>query len=179
MKTFALAVLALGASAWSTADYAAHQKDLGTYKPIERIQLGNHSDHDFEYGPDYTADNGAGTDNDRTGWNKQYSRRALNRYTHAHHGDDAEDTMPTDDHEYAEEHAHFNEIYYKDRHDVIIDQPNKTYTVTPVRYYRSKKVDAADEDEDYVEDIFFPSAKDETVFTDKHTASFKKFRKKN
>ena len=167
MKTYLAAVLAIGASAWKAADYSKHRQLLGDYQPIMRPLLELADDPvNNGYGPTYTEETRAERITDRQGWNKLFTNRGLETYTHAHFGDDANDDDPADHHHlYPAEHKHYREVDFKDRHNVIVDQDRIVYHVTPTRYVA--EYEEEEPEEGYVKDYFFPSMKPDNLWQGK------------
>ena len=171
MRTFALAILSLGASAWKLHDYAKHAgyenpyaASTDDYEDVQQIELGDIPDR-IAYAPALTESTDVETITDRVLWNKLTNKWGLERYTHAHHGTDPDDTQPTKDHIYPQEHAHYREINYLEREPVIVNQERKVYHVTPQRYTRAG-YDEEEEELGYVEDYYFPTTKPDQLWTD-------------
>ena len=171
MRTFALAVLALGANAWTRAYRSDLDAALESYQPIEDIDL----DGDYEiraYAPALTESTRAERITDRVLWDKLTAVNGLERYTHAHHGTDRNDQGPTEDHIYPEEHAHYREITYNERQPVIVNQDRIVYHVTPTRYTREGYEDEEEELE-YEENYYFPTMKPDNLTTAKQARAFR------
>ena len=168
MRTFSAALLFAGASAWNAADYSRYQNQYNAseYEPIQHVEL-QEQELPIAYQPALTETTEVETIEDRALWNKLQRFQGLEYYTHAHHGSDAEDTHPTSDHEYPEEHHHYRHIEYLDRQPVVVNQQRKVYHVQPERYVRDYS-DPAPQEEEYAEDILFPTMKPDTT----HTAKF-------
>ena len=166
MRTFALAVLALGANAWTRS----YEANLDGYFPIENIELDG--DYDINaYAPALTEETRAERITDNVLWEKLTEVAGLDRYTHAHHGTDPEDTGPTEDHIYPEEHAHYRPLTYIERQPVIVGQDRIIYHVTPSRYTR--EYDEEEEEPEYVEDYLFPSTKPDNIHTANQKRAFR------
>ena len=168
MRTIALALCAVGATAWTANDYARHQYNAHDYHPIPSVNL-HEQELPFGYQPALTEETEVETISDSAIWNKLQELNGLEYYTHSHHGSNPHDTHPTDDHEYPEEHHHYRHIKYNDRQPVVVNSQRKVYHVTPRRYTRSYAAAEA-LPEAYAEDILFPTRKDDTL----HTAKFLK-----
>lgn len=169
MRTIALAALAVAASAW-TRSYDAASAALRDWEPIEDIDL----DGDYEiqaYAPALTESTQAERITDRVLWDKLTAVNGLQKYTHAHHGTDPNDTEPTKDHIYPEEHAHYREHTYLERQPVIVNQDRIVYHVTPSRYIR--EYDEEEEEEEYEENIYFPTMKPDNWTTANQQRAFR------
>ena len=174
MRTFALAICALGAAAWNAEDYAAYQNyNAHAYEPIGEVEL-QEQELPIAYQPALTESTEVETVTDRVIWNKLGKFNGLEYYTHSHHGEDADDTHPTKDHLYPEEHGHYREIEYEERRPVIVNQERKIYHVTPKRYIRSYD-EPAEEEAEYARDILFPTRKPNTLKTAKQLKAFARF----
>ena len=168
MRTFSAALLFAGATAWNAADYSRYrnQYNAAEYEPIGRVEL-QEQELPIAYQPALTETTEVETIEDRALWNKLQQFQGLEYYTHAHHGSDEHDTHPTSDHIYPEEHHHYRHIDYIDRQPVIVNRQRKVYHVQPERYVRDY-AEAAPQEEEYEENIFFPTMKADTL----HTAKF-------
>lgn len=176
MRTFALAICALGAAAtkWTVEDYAAQRNwNADAYEPIGTIEL-EEQELPVAYQPALTESTEVETATDRVIWDKLGVFQGIESYTHAHHGTDPDDTMPTEDHVYPEEHKHYRYVDYIDRQPVIVNQQRKIYHVTPKRYTRSY-AEEAEEEEEYARDYFFPTRKADTAHTDKFLKAHARF----
>ena len=165
MKIFGLTFLTLGVSAWTANDYATHQFNAADYEPIQHVAL-QEQEIPIAYQPALTEETVVETINDRAIWNKLERLNGLEYYTHAHHGFNAENTHPTESHEYPEEHHHYRHTEFNDRQPVTINRQRKVYKVNPKRYARHYG-NAAAVEEAYAEDIFFSTMKDDTLHTPK------------
>ena len=172
-RNFTLAVLAIGTSAWKANDYATHQYNFDEYKPIEQVQLED-QELPLSYQPALTESTEIETVTDQVLWSKLSEINGIERYTHAHHGDDASDAHPTADHEYPEEHAHYRETTYNQRVPIIVNQERKVYHVIPTRYTRSYDEEEEEEPE-YAEDILFPTRKADTLHSDRFKKAYSRY----
>ena len=121
MRTVTFAICAIGASAWTSNDYARHQYNAYEYQPIQQVDL-HEQELPIAYQPALTEETEVESVEDRAIWNKLQRFNGLEYYTHAHHGSDVEDTHPNAHHEYPEEHHHFRHIKYNDRQPVVLNR---------------------------------------------------------
>ena len=171
MRTFALALCAIGTSAWTADDYARHQYDANDYEPIQSINL-NEQELPIAHQPALTEETEVETINDQAIFHKLQSLNGLEYYTH---DSDNDDTHLTAQHEYPEEHHHYKHITYNDRQPVVVNKQWKVYDVSPKRYNRSFASTIAKE-ELYAEDILYPTTIDDRISSAKHKRAHQRTR---
>ena len=122
-STLALALCAVGASAWHASDYARYSGGYNAdeYQPIEHIEL-EHQELPIAYQPALTEETEIETVTDRVIWDQLQRLNGLEKFTHAHHGSDSHDSHPNAHHEYPEEHEHYRDIEYQQRQPVVVNQ---------------------------------------------------------
>ena len=162
MRTVALMLCAIRASAWSANDYARHRYNRHDYQPIQSVTL-QEQELPIAYQPALTEETEVETISDQAIWNILQEFNGLDHYTHAHHDSDLHNTQPTEQHDYPQEHHHYQHVKYNDRQPVVVNnQQRKIYQVNPKRY-NANYASAHAKEELYAENIFFPTMKDDNL----------------